>query len=291
MVGGGLAIYSANYKPAGRTGSEAKLTPAKQVTLVSLNKKTVLSPAQLGWSNGEISQMALTKTLNKVAASTEQKPVDAKIITKNGNYVISPSAPGHEIDVAKAVKMVKAGLFAGQATIKLPEKQIAAKVTEASLQPRLAQMKAKQAAQFAATKAQSVAVTPGSCAGNPAGQKLVIVSISQQHMWACNGSSQAYSTAVTSGAYLAGMITPTGTYHIYSKSRNLYLTGPGYRDFVQYWMPFYSDYGFHDASWQNFPFGSAQYASDGSHGCVHLPTTAAAWLYGWAPIGTTVTIV
>lgn len=131
---------------------------------------------------------------------------------------------------------------------------------------------------------------PTACSGNTTA-KLILVSIGQQHLWACSGSQLVYESAVTTGAYeVAGDATPTGTWSIYSKQTNVYLTGPGYRDFVQYWMPFYSDYGFHDSSWQTFPFGSAQYATDGSHGCVHLPTPTAAWIYSWAPIGTTVTI-
>jgi lipoprotein-anchoring transpeptidase ErfK/SrfK len=114
-------------------------------------------------------------------------------------------------------------------------------------------------------------------------------------MWGCEGSQVVYETAVTTGAYqIAGDATPTGTWHIYGKQTNIHLRGSdshgSWDDPVQYWMAFYSDYGFHDASWQTFPFGSADYATQGSHGCVHLPTAAATWLYNWAPIGTTVTI-
>jgi lipoprotein-anchoring transpeptidase ErfK/SrfK len=47
----------------------------------------------------------------------------------------------------------------------------------------------------------------------------------------------------------------------------------------------------HDAPWQTFPFGSPQYATSGSEGCVRLPEKEMAWVYGWAPIGTTVTVV
>ena len=131
----------------------------------------------------------------------------------------------------------------------------------------------------------------GICGTNYSGKK-VTVSISQQHFWACDGTNQVYDTAVTTGAYtISGDATPTGTWHIYNKVTDTHLTGPGYDDFVQYWMPFYSDYGFHDASWQTFPFGSSQYATDGSHGCVHLPTPAMAWFYNWAAVGTTVSIV
>jgi len=101
----------------------------------------------------------------------------------------------------------------------------------------------------------------------------------------------SYESAVTTGAYqITGDATPTGTWHIFGKQTNIHLTGPGYDYPVQYWMPFYQDYGFHDSSWQTFPYGSPQYATDGSHGCVHLPADTATWVYNWAPVGTTVTI-
>ncbi len=288
-LGIGSAAY---YNGLNLNSQQDQPASPKNLTLVVQGKKIELTPAELGWSSGKVDQAELTRQMTKIADSTEKPATDAKIITQNGIYVISPSAEGKIVDTAKAVKMVKSGLFAGQATVTLPLEKVAPKVTEASLQPKLQQLKADQAARIAraaAARSQAV-VSTSSCAGNPAGRKLVLVSVSQQHLWGCDGTSQVYSTAITSGAYLAGHATPTGTWHIYSKSRNIYLTGPGYRYFVNYWIPFYSDYGFHDSSWQTFPYGSSQYASDGSHGCVHLPPAAAAWLYSWAPIGTTVTI-
>jgi len=135
---------------------------------------------------------------------------------------------------------------------------------------------------------------PSKCSRNTL-DKLVLVSLSQQYMWACQGTTIVYESAVTTGAYtLAGDATPTGTWHIYAMQTNLYLNGSDGRsrwhDFVQYWVPFYSDYGFHDASWQTFNFGGSEYATNGSHGCVHMPLAAMAWLYHWSHIGTTVTI-
>jgi lipoprotein-anchoring transpeptidase ErfK/SrfK len=88
--------------------------------------------------------------------------------------------------------------------------------------------------------------------------------------------------------------TPLGSWRIQDKYRDVHLRGQdangAWDDFVQYWLPFDGSVGFHDASWQTFPFGGAQYHSDGSHACVHLPTAMAAWVYGWAGIGTAVTI-
>lgn len=139
---------------------------------------------------------------------------------------------------------------------------------------------------MSATAVALVAVPPSVCSSSSISQ-LVLVNITQQHMWACQGPDQVYDSPVTTGAYQE---TPTGTWHIYAKETNLHLIGPTWNDYVNYWLPFYSAYGFHDASWQTFPFGGPEYTTQGSHGCVHLPTTAMAWLYGWSKIGTTVTI-
>jgi lipoprotein-anchoring transpeptidase ErfK/SrfK len=121
--------------------------------------------------------------------------------------------------------------------------------------------------------------------------KRIVVSQSQQELWAFNGNSEVYSSAVITGAIELGQNTPLGTWKIYAKSTNVYLKGPTWNDFVQYWMPFYGSYGLHDASWRDSTqFGTQSYTSNGSHGCVELPTSTAAWLYNWAQIGTSVTI-
>ena len=121
-------------------------------------------------------------------------------------------------------------------------------------------------------------------------------------MWACNGSTQVYDSAVVTGMeQLPADLTPTGTYHIYAKETNLYLKGSdstgSWNDYVYYWMPFldnqYGAYGFHDATWRApGDFGNIDpNSSKASHGCVELPLDTAKWLYNWAQIGTTVTVV
>ena len=138
------------------------------------------------------------------------------------------------------------------------------------------------------------------CASNQAAQN-VIVSITARHLWACNGVTQAYDSAVVTGMEnLPADLTPTGTYHIYGKQTGLYLDGSdstgSWHDYVYYWMPFLSNqygvYGFHDATWrQPNDFGNiSPYSSNASHGCVELPLATAKWLYNWATVGTTVTI-
>jgi hypothetical protein len=239
----------------------------------------------------KVNQIALINKLTELAEATKQNPVDASIINQGQTYLISPEAVGRQIDVEQAAVAIKGAALSGKTVVNLPLASLPPAVTEVSLQPRLQQMKDQQAQQAAAARLAAAAkpLTPSSCADNTAGQ-LILVSISRQHMWACDGTNQAYDSAITSGAYLAGDATPTGTWHIYSKSTNIHLIGPTWDDFVNYWMPFYSAYGFHDSSWQTFPYGDPAYASQGSHGCVHLPLPAMAWLYGWSHVGTTVTI-
>lgn len=141
---------------------------------------------------------------------------------------------------------------------------------------------------------------PNACASNALPQ-LILVSISQRHMWACAGSTTVYNSAVITGMeFLPADLTPTGTYHIYAKVTNQYLKGCDttgcWNDYVNYFMEFldnqYGIYGFHDATWRTADdFGNiSPNSTDASHGCVEMPLAAAAWLYKWSNIGTTVTI-
>lgn len=106
----------------------------------------------------------------------------------------------------------------------------------------------------------------------------------------CAGPALANTTVVTTGALVDGHHTPLGSWTVQGKQTERDLAGPGYSEHVRYWMPYNGDFGLHDATWQTFPFGSDQWRTGGSHGCVHLPLHAMAWLYRWARPGATVTI-
>jgi lipoprotein-anchoring transpeptidase ErfK/SrfK len=122
-------------------------------------------------------------------------------------------------------------------------------------------------------------------------RKLVLVSITKQHLWACADHRQVNSTAVTTGASGSNDATPLGSWRVQGKQRDRYLVGPGYRDFVKYWVPFDGDFGLHDASWQTTPYGSPDYTQNGSHGCVHVPVSVMTWLYRWVRVGQTVVTI
>ncbi|MDT4911672.1 MAG: hypothetical protein QOC66_800 [Pseudonocardiales bacterium] len=122
--------------------------------------------------------------------------------------------------------------------------------------------------------------------------RYVYVSLRRQHMWLCAKHRVALATAITSGMVGQYTETPTGRYTIQGRNRNTVLTlntGAAYD--VKYWIPFDGPlFGFHDSSWQDFPYGSDRYRTAGSHGCVHMPLAAIRYLYNWADIGTPVRI-
>jgi hypothetical protein len=146
-------------------------------------------------------------------------------------------------------------------------------------------------ASAAATPTVSTAPTSNPCAANSAVQ-LVKVSVRRQHLWMCAGHRLVRDTAVTTGIPGEDTHTPTGSYTVQARTRNTTLTlisGKTYA--VKYWIPFQGPlFGFHDSSWQDIPYGSPQYRTQGSHGCVHMPLSAIAFLYRWVRVGATVRI-
>ncbi|WP_296392119.1 L,D-transpeptidase [Williamsia sp.] len=127
------------------------------------------------------------------------------------------------------------------------------------------------------------------CAGNT-GTRLVTVSISEQRMWMCQGTRTVSASPVTTGIDNAADRTPTGTWKVVARETDRFLVGPDYRVHVDYFLPFFDDYGFHDSPWQKFPYGSQDYRTGGSRGCIHVPGPEMAALYRWAAVGTTVTV-
>ena len=158
--------------------------------------------------------------------------------------------------------------------------------------PSVASSSPAEPAQPQAGTSTSTPPPPNHCAGNKINQ-LVKVSISAQHLWLCAKSRTVLSTAITSGAVsLPYDSTPLGNFQIQGRNRNTVLTlNTGKQYNVKYWIPFSAPlFGFHDAPWQAFPFGSAKYKTQGSHGCIHMPLQAIAYLYRWAQVGASVHI-
>ncbi len=120
-------------------------------------------------------------------------------------------------------------------------------------------------------------------------QNYIIISINSQTLQFYKRGQLQLSTNVVTGN--RGVTdTPRGSFRIQGKAQNIYLTGPDYRSFVNYWMPIAGEIGMHDASWRS-SFGGSIYQGNGSHGCINMPGWAAQSLYYNAPIGILVRVV
>ena len=141
----------------------------------------------------------------------------------------------------------------------------------------------------------------------PAQGKAIIVNRANnvQELYAYENGKQVFSTPVTTGSlYLQTFL---GTFHITQKLQNITMYSPWPQSSPNYYPPVHVNYALdydgpiyiHDAPWRGV-FGPGtdrphtdpkMGQSDGSHGCVETPTSAAAWLYNWAPVGTLVEVI
>jgi lipoprotein-anchoring transpeptidase ErfK/SrfK len=134
--------------------------------------------------------------------------------------------------------------------------------------------------------------------------KMIVVSLSQQWLYAYANGVQVFSTAVMTGR--PSLPTPTGTYTVFAKLHPTTFYSPfpkGSPDwypptYINYALEWQSGYFLHDSWWHTvYGPGTNGWHYDpvygwqwGSHGCVAMALSSAAWLYDWAPIGTTVQI-
>jgi lipoprotein-anchoring transpeptidase ErfK/SrfK len=148
---------------------------------------------------------------------------------------------------------------------------------------------------------------PQPSAGVPQiGGQVVLVSLSQQWLWAYQNHHLVLASPVTTG--MPQLPTPQGSYSVQRKETNVtfYSLWPPGSPFyyspehINYAM-FFRDIGYyiHDAPWRHafgpgteFPHTNADGTREtGSHGCVNMPTPAAAALYAWVGLGARVIIV
>ncbi|MEA4923410.1 MAG: L,D-transpeptidase family protein [Eubacteriaceae bacterium] len=117
---------------------------------------------------------------------------------------------------------------------------------------------------------------------NDIGSSYIEINLSSQELWLFKNGKVKLNTAIVSGNS-GNHDTPSGVYQIAYLQRNTTLKGnnddgSSYNSKVSYWMPFNGGIGCHDASWRG-SFGGSIYQSNGSHGCVNMPSGDAASLY------------
>ena len=135
--------------------------------------------------------------------------------------------------------------------------------------------------------------------------KEIVVSLSHQWLWAYQNGQLVFNSAVMTGR--PALPTPTGTYHVFLKLHPTWFYSPWPYGSPYWYPPTYINYalewragGFflHDSWWHTvYGPGTNGWHYDpvygwqwGTHGCVAMQLASAAWLYNWAPIGTTVQI-
>jgi hypothetical protein len=142
--------------------------------------------------------------------------------------------------------------------------------------------------------------------GSGHGPKRIVVSIAEQHLWAYDGDTLVLDTPVSTG--IEPNHTEVGRFRVRYKVLSEDMRGATDTEGNVVWVvgdggsapPGSIPYGvpdvpnvmyvnldaeaLHGAYWHN-NFGHPM-----SHGCINLPLDVAAFLYGWAPLGTPVTV-
>lgn len=120
------------------------------------------------------------------------------------------------------------------------------------------------------------------------GERWIDVNLGTYLLTAYEGSTPVLSTYIVDGGW--NTPTVTGTFYIYSKIDSQTMRGnrPDGSEYVTedvpYVMYFYADYAIHGAYWRS------SFGYSASQGCVNVPVSTAAWLYGWAGYGTRVEV-
>lgn len=111
------------------------------------------------------------------------------------------------------------------------------------------------------------------------GNTYVEINLTAQHLFLYENGNLILESDFVSGNVARGNGTPGGIFGLTYKQRNATLTGETYRTPVSFWMPFNNNIGMHDATWRR-QFGGNIYMTNGSHGCINLPYSAAQTIFG-----------
>ncbi len=119
---------------------------------------------------------------------------------------------------------------------------------------------------------------------NDIGNSYVEIDLTHQHLYLNIEGETVLESDFVSGNMSAGNATPPGIFGLTYKKTDAVLRGADYETPVNYWMPFYGNYGMHDATWRRV-FGGSIYLTGGSHGCINLPLEKAEEIYQYMSKG------
>lgn len=116
------------------------------------------------------------------------------------------------------------------------------------------------------------------------GDTYAEVNLTAQHMFFYKDGKLVLETDFVSGDVAKNRVTPTGAYSVTYTQKDKVLRGADYATPVSFWMPFNGGVGFHDATWRK-DFGGNYYKTNGSHGCINMPYSAAKKLFSYLKTG------
>ncbi|MEK7184499.1 MAG: L,D-transpeptidase family protein [Patescibacteria group bacterium] len=201
--------------------------------------------------------------VSDATASIGKRPVDRQVLASGA--VVSEGRAGQAVDASATAVQVKTALAS------LNQKPVVIPAVVTTIEP--------------ITKVVAADTTAGLYEG-----KYVEVDLSGQMLYQYEGHNLIASYRVSTGK--SSTPTPIGIYTINSgKSPRAYSASFGL--YLPSWMPFIgSSYGLHALpEWPGgYKEGESHLGIPVSHGCVRLSTAAAATVYSWADVGTTVVI-
>ena len=126
--------------------------------------------------------------------------------------------------------------------------------------------------------------------------KIIVISLSRQVLTAYQDGNAVLTTFVATGR--PALPTPVGVYHVFARMYHFKMVSP-WSYGSPYWYPTSfvnmglefngGGYFIHDAPWRSW-YGPGSNLYNGTHGCVNVPYSPMSFLWGWAPIGTTVIV-
>lgn len=129
-------------------------------------------------------------------------------------------------------------------------------------------------------------ISAGQKGSNDIGNSYVEADLNSQHLYLYQDGNLVLETDFVSGTMISSWdcVTPEGVFGLLYKTTDAVLRGENYNTPVKYWMPFYGNYGMHDANWRG-AFGGEIFITNGSHGCINLPTGMAEQIYQYVSKG------
>lgn len=242
-----------------------KYMAASPITVTFEDQSYPISKAEIGsWITFSESGNKLTASLSNdkigdfagwVAEKVEIKKVDREVMEGTGE-VLNEGTDGRGVDTGRLISEIREKVLAGVAGTSLAVGVFPIPKGEITKNPH---------------------AQPGRYEG-----RYIDINLSEQTLYAFEGTKLVNQFLISGGK--TGP-TPTGEFHVYSKSRSTLMDGPGYYLPNVEWVSWFSgDYSIHGTYWHN-NFGHPM-----SHGCVNASNGDAEWLYNWDDIGTPVYI-